>query len=248
MRESRLIVRLFAISLLVQVPFVLQVDGSSEDDFANGKIFRSADEQQSIKIISSDELELTRDRTGPHFVCKYSKESESLRVVATVLGTTQALYFKVTDQGLQSDDGTIFYDSAHFEGANRTVKLEVEARRKAMLDQIGTASPTPIPSTRAISRAPDVMSISTAKAYAVSTPRPEYPYEARSRHLMGSGVVLVTVDVATGGVTDASMVQSIGDPILDNATVSAFRRWRFRPGAVSKVRIPITYSATGASY
>ena len=65
---------------------------------------------------------------------------------------------------------------------------------------------------------------------------------------MGSGVCVVTVDVGSGNVTDATMVQSIGNPILDNSAVSAFRRWRFKPGSVAKVKIPITFTMTGASY
>ncbi len=92
------------------------------------------------------------------------------------------------------------------------------------------------------------MSMSRAKALALYNPRPQYPYEARSRHIMGSGVCVVNVDPGSGNVTGASMVQSIGSPILDNAAVSAFRQWRFRPGTVSKVRIPITFTMTGASY
>ena len=95
---------------------------------------------------------------------------------------------------------------------------------------------------------PNVMSISGAKALAISSPRPEYPYEARSRHITGSGVCVVTVDVGSGSVTDASMAQSIGNSILDNSAVSAFRRWKFKPGTVSKVKIPITFTMTGASY
>jgi len=92
------------------------------------------------------------------------------------------------------------------------------------------------------------MSMSRAKALAIFAPRPQYPYEARSRHITGSGVCVADVDPATGNVTDASMAQSIGNPILDSAAVSAFRQWRFRPGTVSKVRIPITFTMTGASY
>jgi TonB family protein len=65
---------------------------------------------------------------------------------------------------------------------------------------------------------------------------------------MGSGVCVVSVDVATGSVTDATMAQSIGNPILDNSAVSAFRRWKFKPGTVSKVKIPITFTMGGASY
>ena len=96
---------------------------------------------------------------------------------------------------------------------------------------------------------PGMMSASGAKAVAVSAPRPEYPYEARSRRITGSGVAVLTVDVASGTVSDASMAQSIGNPILDNAALSAFRRWRFKPGACApKVKIPITFTMTGASY
>ena len=93
------------------------------------------------------------------------------------------------------------------------------------------------------------MSITGAKAVAIFAPKPEYPYEARSRHQTGSGVCVLSVDVPTGNVTDATMAQSIGSPILDNSTTSTFRRWRFRPGAAApKVKVPITYTMTGASY
>jgi protein TonB len=92
------------------------------------------------------------------------------------------------------------------------------------------------------------MTMSRAKALAVNAPRPQYPYEARSRKITGSGVCVVDVDPGSGSVTSAEMTQSIGSPILDSAALSAFRQWRFRPGTVSKVRIPITFTMTGASY
>lgn len=97
-------------------------------------------------------------------------------------------------------------------------------------------------------RPPGTISASAAKALAISAPRPEYPYEARSRRITGNGVCLVTVDTASGSVTDATMSQSLGNPILDNSAVSTFRRWRFKPGTVNKVRIPITFTMAGASY
>ena len=92
------------------------------------------------------------------------------------------------------------------------------------------------------------MSMSSAKAVAVSAPRPEYPYEARRSKITGSGVCVMTVDTASGSVTSAEMASSTGNPILDNAATSAFRRWRFKPGTVSKVRTPITFTMTGAQY
>jgi periplasmic protein TonB len=106
---------------------------------------------------------------------------------------------------------------------------------------------TPIKAPQAAGR-PGTLTASGAKAAALYAPKPEYPYEARSRHVTGSGVCVVDVDPSSGNVTSASMGQSTGNPILDNATVSAFRRWRFKPGSASKARIPITFTMTGASY
>lgn len=83
----------------------------------------------------------------------------------------------------------------------------------------------------------------------VVAPKPDYPYEARTRHITGSGIVELTVDPGSGAVTDAKMAQSIGNPILDNSALSAFRRWQFRPGAYSsKMRFPIKFTSSGASY
>jgi TonB family protein len=93
------------------------------------------------------------------------------------------------------------------------------------------------------------VSMSSAKAQARFSPKPEYPYEARRQKKTGSGVCVLTIDTATGNVTNATMAQSTGTPILDNSTVSAFKRWRFQPGtAYSTVRVPITFTMTGASF
>lgn len=91
-------------------------------------------------------------------------------------------------------------------------------------------------------------SIGSAKALALFAPRPEYPYEARSRRVTGSGAATLTVNAASGSVIEVRMSQSTGSSILDGATLSAFRRWRFRPQTVSLVQVPITYTLTGASY
>ena len=112
-----------------------------------------------------------------------------------------------------------------------------------------TPPPRPPPSAQKFTPIKaQAMTMSRAKALAVNAPRPQYPYEARSRKITGSGVCVVDVDPGSGSVTSAEMTQSIGSPILDGAALSAFRQWRFRPGTVSKVRIPITFTMTGASY
>jgi TonB family protein len=83
------------------------------------------------------------------------------------------------------------------------------------------------------------------RAFAVYAPSPRYPYEARARGLQGSGTAIVTVDPATGNVTNVVMATSTGVRSLDDETISTFRRWRFQPGTVKKVRIPITFTFGG---
>lgn len=79
---------------------------------------------------------------------------------------------------------------------------------------------------------------------ALSAPAPEYPAEARMRNLTGSGVVVMTVDPANGSVIHVSMSTSTGVRCLDEAALRGFRRWRFRPGGVSKVKSPVTFTLT----
>ena len=91
------------------------------------------------------------------------------------------------------------------------------------------------------------ISFSSAKALATFAPLPKYPLRVRSDGVTGSGVCVVSVDQVSGRVTGASMEQSTGDSTLDKSAVRAFRKWRFKPGTVSKVRIPIEFTMTGAS-
>jgi TonB family protein len=89
--------------------------------------------------------------------------------------------------------------------------------------------------------------MSSARANATFLPKPAYPYEARKGHITGSGVCVLTLDPA-GNVSDATMAVSTGSPILDNATTSALRRARFKPGTASKVKTPITFTMEGAQF
>ena len=88
---------------------------------------------------------------------------------------------------------------------------------------------------------PTSLSLSAAQALAVSAPLPEYPYQAKHANITGSGVCAMIIDAASGKVTNAMMAQSTGNAILDKVTTETFRRWRFKPGSVSQVRVPITY-------
>jgi protein TonB len=118
---------------------------------------------------------------------------------------------------------------------------------------------TPPPVTRPQSKSPPIVrphnntapassNLTTAKPLAISAPRPEYPYEARRQRITGAGVVTMAIDPVTGNVTSVSISKSTGSRFLDNAAVAGFKRWRFKPGTVSAVTCPVTFTLTGATY
>ena len=109
---------------------------------------------------------------------------------------------------------------------------KTRAKRRATSAAQPNASEFPVVST---------MSMSAAKEMAISAPLPEYPYQARRANITGSGVCVMIVDTASGNVTSALMAESTGNAILDKVTTDTFRKWRFKPGVVSQVRVPINY-------
>jgi protein TonB len=121
-----------------------------------------------------------------------------------------------------------------------------------------TSTPPPVrrvPSNRTTpivrpttNRSPGSLTWASAKVYAVTAPKPEYPYEARRQKITGDGFVTLTIDSTTGNVTSVVIRRSTGNAFLDNAALSGFRRWRFRPGTVLTVSCPITFTLAGASY
>jgi TonB family protein len=88
----------------------------------------------------------------------------------------------------------------------------------------------------------------SAKSFVINSPRPAYPYEARRRNMTGAGAATLTIDSTSGRVVDVVMSQSTGSAILDSATTDSLRRWQFKSGCPMRVRVPITFTLTGAVY
>ena len=82
---------------------------------------------------------------------------------------------------------------------------------------------------------------SEAPLKAIYTPKPVYRAEWTKQGFTGKGVVLVTID-ETGKVTGARMLTSTGNKLLDGAALEAYSQWRFQPGTVSQVKIPIEFA------
>lgn len=114
------------------------------------------------------------------------------------------------------------------------------------------STPRPVRSRRTVKPASFVRgttaSLHSVRAMVMYAPRPVYPYEARRQRITGSGLVLLTIDPIAGNVTDVLITRSCGTAILDQATLDALGRWRFKPGTVARVEVPITYTLLGASY
>ena len=77
---------------------------------------------------------------------------------------------------------------------------------------------------------------------AIYSPAPVYRQEWAKQGLAGKGVVLVTIDPKTGKVSGVRMLQSTGSSQLDGAALQAYSQWRFRPGSVTQVKMPITFA------
>jgi TonB family protein len=51
----------------------------------------------------------------------------------------------------------------------------------------------------------------------------------------------MTISTASGNVSSATMTESTGNALLDKITTDTLEKWRFKPGTVSQVQVPITY-------
>jgi TonB family protein len=70
---------------------------------------------------------------------------------------------------------------------------------------------------------------------------PDYPYEYRSRHLGGSGLFRIMLDVNTGSVNEVTVLKSTGFSMLDSCAIRALRKWRWKSGRWKEISIPITF-------
>jgi TonB family protein len=87
--------------------------------------------------------------------------------------------------------------------------------------------------------------------FGTCAPQPEYPAEARQRHVGGSGYFAVRVDRTTGRVATVQVLRSTGNKLLDSSAVQTLRQWRFKGGGVlptrhepnySKILVPVTFT------
>jgi TonB family protein len=76
----------------------------------------------------------------------------------------------------------------------------------------------------------------------IAHPFPEYPAEARDKHVEGKGNYLIAFNSKTGLVQKVQIVHSSGSAALDKAAVDSLRRWRVKPQTLDKVYVPISFT------
>ena len=94
---------------------------------------------------------------------------------------------------------------------------------------------------------PRILSAKEANQFVMHKSFPEYPLHARSERKTGSGVYLMRVQPG-GRVSSVVILKSTGWDELDRASMNAFAEWRFKPGAVKAVKIPVTFSMRREPY
>jgi TonB family protein len=86
----------------------------------------------------------------------------------------------------------------------------------------------------------------SGEAKNLTGPPPQVPAEAGKQHLTGKGTYLLHFDQTTGTITDVTVVQSAGAPILDEAAITAFRQWHEDPNCAKEVTMTISFAAAAA--
>jgi TonB family protein len=93
-----------------------------------------------------------------------------------------------------------------------------------------------------ISHLPDLPPL--AKQMALSAPQPNYPLAARQNRIQGSGVFKLVL-VKDGRVHSIQVIKSTGSKVLDDAAETALRQWRFEPGLVKEISVPVRFTLAG---
>jgi TonB family protein len=84
-----------------------------------------------------------------------------------------------------------------------------------------------------------ILSEKETKKCVLETPFAEYPAEAMRRGIVGTGIYELRIDPKTSHEKSIVVIAAAGNPMLDQASMRALLKWRFKPGTVVSVRLPL---------
>jgi len=79
------------------------------------------------------------------------------------------------------------------------------------------------------------------RSYFVKAFPPNYPDAAVAQHKKGSGWFRLTIDRATGKVTEVKVLKSTGVKILDDAAAVTFMQWKAKPNRLDHAVLPANF-------
>src|ERR1035437_3862295 len=108
-----------------------QPNQASQATSFKGEVYRSQDGSVVVTMTSSEELELAKN--GVNLICRYTRQAAAIRAVETVMGTSQAVNYRIIPEGIQGPDGRILYSPAALRKVTEQAKLasELAGRRAA---------------------------------------------------------------------------------------------------------------------
>lgn len=125
MKNATFLVTFIAVPLLLvacnKSPNITSDSPQVQAEPFQGQLYRSFDGRMVLTLISRDECEL--NTRGTTLLCKYTKQSDALRVVATAMGTNQVIYYRFTDQGIQNNDGEVLLSPDRYNAAIEQVRM-----------------------------------------------------------------------------------------------------------------------------
>jgi hypothetical protein len=86
------------------------------------------------------------------------------------------------------------------------------------------------------------------KSVCLYAPDPAYPQAVVRTGRGGKGLFRLTIDPKTGCVTEVKVLKHLSLVLLDEFSAKAFLQWRFKPGTITSVTIPIEFHAWGYTH
>ncbi len=96
------------------------------------QVYQSFDGGHTLTLISPEECELSEGNTI--LLCKYNKQAGDLRVVTTVMGSNQVLYYHQAGENLQTNDGIVLLSAKELSAAKEHA-IQVERQRQQEQDR-----------------------------------------------------------------------------------------------------------------
>jgi outer membrane biosynthesis protein TonB len=79
------------------------------------------------------------------------------------------------------------------------------------------------------------------KGMILNAPEPEYPLALERQTVRDQGVYRLKINQQNGGVDEVSVLMRCSDRRLDGLAVMTFFQWKFKPGTLKQIDIPVVY-------